>query len=309
MANYIAYRLGRTLIVILVLTFIVFVVLTASGNPARIMLPPYATAEQEAELRQALGLDRPWHVQYMTFLGRMVQGDFGDSIVYKQPALGLVLQHLPATFELTFAALVISIALGFPLGIAGAVYEGTPVDGLTMTLGVVGRTVPGFWLGILLILLFSVTLGWLPTSGRGGIWHLIMPGVTLATGFIAQIVLLVRTGMLDVLREDYIRTARAKGLPERVVLYRHALRNALVSVVTLVGLRFGTLMGGAVITEAVFSWPGVGMLATSAVSARDFPLVSATVIVLSVWIVFINLIVDVTYAFLDPRISYGRPGM
>jgi ABC-type dipeptide/oligopeptide/nickel transport system permease component len=157
-----------------------------------------------------------------------------------------------------------------------------------------------------LILLFSVTLRWLPTSGRGGVAHLILPGVTLATAFIAEIVLMVRTGMLDVLREDYIRTARAKGMPRRGIYYRHALRNALIPVVTLIGLRFGTLMGGAVITEAVFSWPGVGMLAASAVYARDFPLVSASVILLAVWIVCANLTVDIAYAFIDPRISYEQ---
>ncbi len=309
MIRYLAYRFARTLLVMVGLTFIVFVIIAASGDPVRILLPPYATIEDEAELRQGLGLDRPWYEQYLKFLGRTMRGDFGRSIQYgQQPALSLVLEHIPATLELAATALVISVVVGIPLGITGAIREGTGLDALAMTLGVVGRTVPDFWLGIVLMLLFSVTLGWLPTSGRGGLTHLVLPAATLATGFIAQIVLLVRAGMLDVLHEDYIRTAHAKGLTAGRVYYRHALRNAMIPVVTLIGMRFGTLMGGAVIIEAVFSWPGVGMLAASGVYARDFPLVSACVVVLSVWIVLANLIVDVAYVFLDPRISYARAG-
>ncbi|MGQ0568517.1 MAG: ABC transporter permease [Armatimonadota bacterium] len=304
MTRYIISRLLRALLVTLGLTFAVFLVVKASGDPVRIMLPPYATVQDELEMRQALGLDRPWVTQYLTFLSRITRGDFGRSIHYRQAALPLVLQHVPATLQLATTALVIALVIGIPLGVAGAIREGTFIDGAAITLGVIGRSVPDFWLGVMLILLFSVTLRWLPTSGRGGVTHLILPGITLATGFIAQIVLLVRTGMLDVLREDYIRTARAKGLSARVVHYRHAFRNALIPVLTLVGLRFGSLLGGAVITEAVFAWPGVGMVAAAAVFARDFPLVSAAVVVLSIWIVLANLIVDIAYAFIDPRISY-----
>lgn len=304
MTRYIISRLLRALLVTLGLTFAVFLVVKASGDPVRIMLPPYATVQDELEMRQALGLDRPWLTQYLAFLRRITRGDFGRSIHYRQAALPLVLQHVPATLQLATTALLIALVIGIPLGVAGAIREGTFIDGAAITLGVIGRSVPDFWLGVMLILLFSVTLRWLPTSGRGGVTHLILPGITLATGFIAQIVLLVRTGMLDVLREDYIRTARAKGLSARVVHYRHAFRNALIPVLTLVGLRFGSLLGGAVITEAVFAWPGVGMVAAAAVFARDFPLVSAAVVVLSIWIVLANLIVDIAYAFIDPRISY-----
>ena len=306
MIGYVVLRLGRAVVVMLVLTLTVFIVVSASGDPVRIMLPPYAGEQDVAAMRHALGLDRPWAVQYLTFLGHALRGDLGQSITYRQPVLPLVLQFFPATLELAFTALAISVVVGIPLGVAAAIHEGTPIDGLAMTLGVTGRTVPGFWLGILLILLFSVTLRWLPTSGRGGIAHLILPGITLATTFVAEIVLMVRAGMLDVLREDYVRTARAKGMPSRIVHYRHALRNALIPVITLIGVRFGTLMGGAVITEAVFSWPGVGMLAASAVYARDFPLVSASVILLAVWIVLANLVVDLAYALMDPRVSYER---
>ena len=256
-------------------------------------------------MRKALGLDQPVHIQYFKFLSRAIRGDFGNSWQYGLPALKLVMEHFPATFQLALCAIAIAIAVGIPLGIFAAVREGGAVDMLSLTLGVVGRGMPSFWLGLMLMLVFAVSLGWLPTSGRGSLRNLVLPAITLCTGYLAQIVLLVRSGMLDILREDYIRTARAKGLREPAVCVRHAFRNTLIPVVTMVGLTFGRMLGGSIVTETVFSWPGVGRLAVGAVSARDYPVVQASVIVLSIWIVLANLIVDLIYAFIDPRIRYG----
>ena len=250
-------------------------------------------------------MNQPLYIQYLKFLSRALRGDFGNSWQYGLPALSLVLEFFPATFQLALAALIFALIVGIPLGVVSAIREGSLVDGLSLSLGVVGRAMPSFWLGIMLILVFAVNLQMLPTSGKGNLRHLILPAITLSTAFLAQIVLLVRSGMLDVMREDYIRTARAKGLQGFTVNMRHAFRNTLIPVVTMVGLTFGRLLGGSVITESVFAWPGVGRLAVQAVSARDFPLVQASVVIFALWIVLANLIVDLLYAFLDPRIRYG----
>lgn len=305
MQAYIIKRILRTFIVMFGLSVAVFALLSISGDPATIMLPPDATMSDVIVMRKALGLDQPVHIQYFKFLSRAIRGDFGNSWQYGLPALKLVMEHFPATFQLALCALTIAMAVGIPLGIFAAVREGGAVDMLSLTLGVVGRGMPSFWLGLMLMLVFAVSLGWLPTSGRGSLRNLVLPAITLCTGYLAQIVLLVRSGMLDILREDYIRTARAKGLREPAVCVRHAFRNTLIPVVTMVGLTFGRMLGGSIVTETVFSWPGVGRLAVGAVSARDYPVVQASVIVLSIWIVLANLIVDLIYAFIDPRIRYG----
>jgi ABC-type dipeptide/oligopeptide/nickel transport system permease component len=253
-------------------------------------------------MRRTLGLDRPLPLQYWLFLSNAVQGDLGRSLYYKQPALRIILEHLPATAELTFAALFVSLAVAVPVGVLSAVRRDTVWDYAGMLLATIGQATPVFWLGLMLILLFSVQWALLPSSGRGGPANLLMPAVTLGAPLMALVTRLVRSSMLDILGEDYIRTARAKGLPRPAVVYRHALRNMLIPLVTVVGLQLGALLGGAVITETIFAWPGVGRLVVTAITARDYPLVQAATLLVSVYFVAINLLLDVLYVYIDPRV-------
>ena len=302
MLEFVARRLLHTALVTLGVVTLAFVALRLSGDPAATMLPGDASVDELRDLRHALGLDRPLHVQYVAFLGGAVRGDFGDSFRHQQPAFGLVLERLPATLELAFAALLLAVAVALPLGIVAAIYRGRAVDMLAMGFAVVGQATPYFWMGIMLILVVSVELGWLPTSGRGGWPHLILPAVTLGTHFAASLARLTRTSMLEVLGQNFVTTARAKGLGEPRVVLAHALKNAAVPVVTLIGLQFGTLLGGAVVTETIFAWPGVGRLAVQSIFVRDYPVVQAGVLVLALVFVAINLAVDLLYGTLDPRI-------
>ncbi|HXG03819.1 MAG TPA: ABC transporter permease [Candidatus Binatia bacterium] len=302
MLGYAVRKLGHTAFVALGVVTLVFLALRLSGDPAATMLPGEASVEELAALRRTLGLDQPLAVQYVQFLVGALTGDFGVSFRHQQPALPLVLERLPATLELAFAALLLSVAVALPLGIVAALHRGRLGDVLAMAFAVVGQATPYFWMGIMLILVVSVELGWLPTSGRGTLQHLILPAVTLATHFAASLARLTRTSMLEVLGQNYVTTARAKGLPERAVILAHALKNAAVPVVTLVGLQFGTLLGGAVVTETVFAWPGVGRLAVQSIFVRDYPVVQAGVLVLALAFVVINLLVDLLYGLLDPRI-------
>ena len=302
MLEFVTRRLLHTALVTLGVVTLAFVALRLSGDPAATMLPGDASVDELRDLRHALGLDQPLHVQYVTFLGGAVRGDFGDSFRHQQPAFGLVLERLPATLELAFAALLLAVAVALPLGIVAAIYRGRAVDMLAMGFAVVGQATPYFWMGIMLILVVSVELGWLPTSGRGGWPHLILPAVTLGTHFAASLARLTRTSMLEVLGQNFVTTARAKGLGEPRVVLAHALKNAAVPVVTLIGLQFGTLLGGAVVTETIFAWPGVGRLAVQSIFVRDYPVVQAGVLVLALVFVAINLAVDLLYGTLDPRI-------
>jgi len=300
--EFVTRRLLHTALVTLGVVTLAFVALRLSGDPAATMLPGDASVDELRDLRHALGLDRPLHVQYVAFLGSAVRGDFGDSFRHQQPAFGLVLERLPATLELAFAALLLAVAVALPLGIVAAIYRGRAVDMLAMGFAVVGQATPYFWMGIMLILVVSVELGWLPTSGRGDWRHLILPAVTLGTHFAASLARLTRTSMLEVLGQNFVTTARAKGLGEPRVVLAHALKNAAVPVVTLIGLQFGTLLGGAVVTETIFAWPGVGRLAVQSIFVRDYPVVQAGVLVLALVFVAINLAVDLLYGTLDPRI-------
>ena len=302
MLEFVTRRLLHTALVTLGVVTLAFVALRLSGDPAATMLPGDASVDELRDLRHALGLDRPLHVQYVAFLGSAVRGDFGDSFRHQQPAFGLVLERLPATLELAFAALLLAVAVALPLGIVAAIYRGRAVDMLAMGFAVVGQATPYFWMGIMLILVVSVELGWLPTSGRGDWRHLILPAVTLGTHFAASLARLTRTSMLEVLGQNFVTTARAKGLGEPRVVLAHALKNAAVPVVTLIGLQFGTLLGGAVVTETIFAWPGVGRLAVQSIFVRDYPVVQAGVLVLALVFVAINLAVDLLYGTLDPRI-------
>jgi len=302
MLQYTLRKLLHTGLVALGVVTLVFIALRASGDPAATMLPGDASVEELGALRRQLGLDRPVWLQYVQFLGAAVTGDFGTSFRHQQPALPLVLERLPATLELAGAALLLALALALPLGILAAVHRGRLIDVAAMAFAVVGQATPYFWMGIMLILIVSVELGWLPTSGRGGLERLILPAITLGTHFAASLARLTRTSMLEVFGQQFVTTARAKGLSEWSVVLAHTLKNAAVPVITLIGLQFGTLLGGAVVTETIFAWPGVGRLAVQSVFVRDYPVVQAGVFVLALTFVAINLLVDLLYGVLDPRI-------
>ena len=306
MTRYIVRRLALSLFVLFGVSIVVFgLIHLAPGDPARLMLYDTAPEEEVQAMRKALGLDQPLYLQYWLFLSHAVRGDLGRSLYYKQPALDIILEHLPATAELTFAALFISLAVAVPMGIVSAVKRDSPWDYAGMLIATVGQATPVYWLGLMLILFFAVQLRILPTSGRGGIEHLILPSVALGAPLMALVTRMVRSGMLDILGEDYVRTARAKGLAERLIVLRHALRNILIPLVTIIGLQFGALLGGAVITETVFAWPGVGRLVVTAITARDYPLVQAATLLVSFYFVAINLLLDVLYVYIDPRIRYA----
>jgi ABC-type dipeptide/oligopeptide/nickel transport system permease component len=306
MIRYIARRLALSLFVLFGVTIIVFgLIHLAPGDPARLMLYDTAPEEEVQAMRKVLGLDQPLYTQYWLFLSNILRGDLGRSLYYKQPALHIIMEHLPATVVLTFAALLVSLAVAVPMGILSAVRRDSMWDYAGMLLATIGQATPVYWLGLMLILLFSVQWMLLPSSGRGGIANLIMPSVTLGAPLMALVTRLVRSGMLDILGEDYIRTARAKGLAEQLVIYRHALRNMLIPLVTVVGLQLGALLGGAVITETIFAWPGVGRLVVTAITARDYPLVQAATLLVSVYFVAINLLLDVLYVYIDPRIRFA----
>jgi peptide/nickel transport system permease protein len=305
MGTYIRRRLLQAVIVVWGVSVLVFFLLRlAPGDPVLLLLAESAGPEQIAEARAKWGLDKPIYVQYGVFLNRAVHGDLGDSLFFQEPALSILLERMPATLQLSAAALLFSLSIAIPIGILSALRRDTFWDYLGTNIAMLGQAIPPYWLGIMLILIFSVNLRWFPTSGRGTLRHLVLPAVTLGSVLMALVTRLVRSGMLDVLGEDYVRTARAKGLQERTVIVRHALRNILIPLVTVIGLQLGALFGGAVITESIFAWPGVGRLALQAISARDYPLVQASVLVISVIYVFLNLAVDLIYVYLDPRIRY-----
>jgi ABC-type dipeptide/oligopeptide/nickel transport system permease component len=301
--GYLAWRSLHSLLLLWLVTVVVFGLLHLTpGDPASVMLGEQATPEQIRDLRHALGLDEPLVTQYAWFLGHAVRGDFGASIRAQRPALEVVLERLPATLLLTAGAFTFALCVGLPIGVISAVKRLSLWDHGSMALALMGQSMPVFWLGLMLIVVFSVQLRWLPVSGAGGPEHLVLPAVTLGTFLIGLIIRLTRSSMLDVLGQDYVRTARAKGLAERAVIVRHALRNALIPVVTLLGLQLGILLGGAVITETVFAWPGVGMVTVTAIYQHDYPVVQCAVFISAVLVVSINWAVDVLYHVLDPRI-------
>ena len=304
MTHYILRRLLHTVLVALAALLVIFVLVRLSGDPAQLMAGIDASPQDVAELRHRMGLDRPIYVQLSTFVWGALQGDLGDSLRYRGPALTIVLERLPATLELTAAAMILTIALAIPAGLIAATYRNKFVDQAVMVLALLGQTIPVFWLGIILILLFSVRIQWFPTGGRGGLEHLVLPAITLAAFNTARVARLVRSEMLEIMSEDFIRVARSKGLMERAVVLRHALKNAAIPVVTIIGLQVGYLLGGAVITETVFAWPGVGRLLVQSIQFRDFPVIQVAVLLLALTVAVINLLVDLSYAWLDPRIRY-----
>ena len=305
MGQYVFRRVLQAIVVLWGVSVIVFVLLRlAPSDPITIMLAETASPEQIAEARHQMGFDQPIYVQYVIFMEHAAQGNLGESIFYKEPALQVILNALPNTAILSAVAFILSLAVALPVGILSALHRDTFWDYFGVGLALIGQATPPYWLGIMLILLFSVRLRWLPTSGDFGPQYIILPGITLAAVLMPIVTRLVRSGMLDVLNEDYVRTARAKGLREQIVIWKHALRNMLIPLVTVLGLQLSSLLGGAVIIEQVFGWPGVGQLAVNAISSRDYPVVQADVLVVSFAFVFVNLLVDLLYARLDPRIRY-----
>ena len=335
MGGYIARRLLNLIPVLLGITLLVFVFLhLIPGDPAVVMAGERATPEQVAALREQLGLNQPLPLQYLVFLGNLLRFNFGTSIISGVPIAQEIRIRWPATFELSVAAMLVAVILGIPAGVLAAVRKNSAVDNLTMSASLLGVSLPVYWLGLLLVYLFAVNLHWLPPSGRLSIdagfnfkpitgfyvldallqgnlkalqdvlAHLILPAITLGTIPLAILARITRSAMLEVLSQDYIRTARAKGLLERWVIFKHALKNALLPVVTIIGLQFGTLLGGAILTETIFSWPGIGSWIYEGILARDYPVVQGGVVFVAVAFVLINLLVDLSYAFLDPRIQY-----
>lgn len=304
MLPYVARRLLMVIPTLVGVMLIVFFLTFTIGNPAVLLVPPEAEPEDIARVEAALGLDQPIPVQFVKYLGRLARLDFGTSFYSDGPAMQLVLSRLPATLQLSLAAALIAVLIGVPAGLLGALWRGRAADMLLSASVLFGMSIPNFWLGLVLIILFGVQLKMLPISGIGTIKHLVLPAVTLATGMLASIARLIRNDLLDVLGADYIRTAQAKGVSRAGVFVRHALKNSLGPVVTLVGLQLGALLGGAIVTESVFAWPGVGRFILQSIERRDYPVVQAATFVLAVIFILTNLVIDVICARLDPRIVY-----
>lgn len=304
--GFVLRRVPQLIVVLFGVSLVTFSLVRLTGDPAVLLLGEGATKQAITETRAELGLDRPLHVQYALFLANALRGDFGESLRYRQSAITLFTERLPATLELAGAALLLALAIGLPIGVAAALRPQSLFDGLVRGLALVGQAVPGFYLGLVAIIVFGAQLHLLPTGGRGTLAHLILPAATLAAFQIAVVARFARGSMLEVLGEDFVRTAQAKGLQRSRVVVRHALRNALIPVVTIVALQVGTLLSGAVVTETVFAWPGVGRLAVQAIYTRDFPVVQVTVMITAVLFVVINLLTDLVYVLLDPRVRVGE---
>jgi ABC-type dipeptide/oligopeptide/nickel transport system permease component len=312
MGGYILNRVLQLIPVLILISLIVFGVMHAlPGDPAELILQGAeggaVTPERLAELRRQMGLDDPLVVQYLRFVGGALTGDLGESIRFRTAVTSLILERFSFTIELALAGLACALVLGVPLGMVAAVRANRWPDTLAMTLAYAGASMPVYWFGLVLILVFSFNLGWFPPAGAEGWQTLVLPAITLGFVSAGLISRLVRSSMIEVLQEDYIRTGRAKGLAESVVLWRHGLKNALIPVVTMVGLQFGGLLAGTVVTETVFSRPGIGRLIVSAILSKDYPLVEGCALFLAVVYLLVNLLVDILYAWLDPRIRYGRP--
>ncbi len=302
MQRYLFGRISQAVVALLGVTLVAFLLVNLSGDPSYILLAPEAGPEQRAAFRERYGLDQPLLVQYSRHIARLARGDFGISFAQERPAMAVVLERVNATLELTLWAVAMGVVLGIPSGVLAAVRSGTWADRVVMALVLLGQSVPTFWLGILMIRVFAVNFRWLPVSGRGSPDHLVMPVLALGLYLLALLARITRSEMLEALGQDYIRTARAKGLAEWMVTGSHALRNALLSIVTLVGLQFGALMGGAVITETVFAWPGIGTLVLDSILKKDYPVVLAATEFVATIFIFINMALDVLYGYLDPRV-------
>jgi ABC-type dipeptide/oligopeptide/nickel transport system permease component len=300
--EYALRRLALSLVAMAGVVTIVFLLLHASGDPATLLVTQDATQQDIERIRQAYGLDQPLAVQYARFVARVVRGDLGFSYRQGLPVTELIAERLPATFELALAAVAVAVLLGVPAGLVAAAWRGRALDTAAMTVALLGTSMPSFWLGLLLIIVFGVQLGWLPVSGYGGLRHLLMPAFVLGGFYAAQISRLTRTGLLEVLAQDYVRTAAAKGLAGRTVVLKHALRNAALPVLTVLGLSFGHMLGGALVVETIFAWPGLGRLTVQSVLGRDFPVVQGAALMGAAVFLAVNLAIDLVYGWVDPRL-------
>jgi peptide/nickel transport system permease protein len=317
MRQFLIRRLLRAIVALWGISTIVFIVMRLSGDPVPLLLPPDAPTSEIFRVRAEMGLDQPLYVQYLVYFGNLLQGDLGRSIHMRQPAMQIAAERLPATLELALGAFLLAVVIAIPAGLVSAAKRNSLWDNLAMGLALLGQSAPTFYIGIMLILIMGLQFGLFPISGRGqGSWsdpsdwgtmfrHLALPAITLGAFAMASIARLTRSAVLDVMRQDFIRTARAKGLSDLLVLVRHNLKNAAIPVVTIMGLQFGTLLGGAVVTETVFSWPGIGRLAIQSIFNRDYPVVQSSVILVAAFFVLVNFLVDLAYGWLDPRIRYG----
>jgi peptide/nickel transport system permease protein len=305
MQRFVLRRFLQSLVVLVVLALVVFTLARITGNPADLLLPEDATRDDREHLLAALGLDRPLHEQLGRFLKGAVTGDLGTSIRYRKPAVEVFFERLPNTLSLVPLALLSAIVIAIPLGLLGAVYRGTLIDRLSSGIAVLGIATPSFWLGIVLIYIFSIQLGWLPSARMGGPAHYVLPTITLSAFLVAGMMRLVRSSVLEVLDSEFVKLARIKGLSQTVVIWKHCLRNALIPVVTLFGVFFALLVTGAIVTETVFAWPGVGRLTYEAVIFRDYPLLQAVILMKAIIVLGVNLCVDILYAYLDPRVRYA----
>ena len=318
MLGYLIKRFLQSIVVVLCVTFIVFVIMYQTGDPVELLLPPEATEVQAEQLRHHLGLDQPFHAQYITFLNNAIHGDLGTSFIFNQSALSVVVERIPATLELALSAMFLAVLVGIPAGMIAGVRPKASLSKIIMSGSLLGISLPVFWLGIMLVMIFSVVLGWLPSSGRGdtvllfglrigfltrsGFAHLILPSLTIAIFQLALIIRLVRAGMMEVMLQDFVKFLKAKGLSERRVVFIHALKNILIPVVTIIGLQMGNIIAFAIVTETIFAWPGMGKLVIDSIHNLDRPVVLAYLLVVSLIFVFLNLAVDIVYTFLDPRI-------
>lgn len=306
MQRYILKRAFYALISLVILSITIFCLIRFTGDPAILMVEPGASDADLQAIRKEFGLDKSLPVQYGVFVANMFRGDFGKSIYYREPAFDLYLQRLPASLWLTAVAMSISLVIGIPIGILSAVRVDSWVDSISKTFSILGLSLPSFWVGLMLMMIFSVSFGWLPSSGSGTFWHIIMPAFSLGWVFSAAHTRMARSAMLEVMGSEYVKLARLKGLPEKLVIVKHAFKNALIPVLTLAGINLVIMMNAAVVVESVFAWPGIGRLIYEGISNRDFPLVQTTVLMGGVMIVVINLLVDILYAYIDPRIRYGQ---
>ena len=304
MQRYIVIRIGQAIITLLILSLAVFLSVHMSGDPALYLLGPEGTLEDYEQLKKTMGLDKPLVVQYGLFLSQVVRGRFGDSLITRQPARKVLLERFPATLQLAGVAFLLTIVVGIPLGILSAVKRDSIFDQIGKFFAVAGIAAPSFWIAIMLILLFGAILGWLPTFGKGGLDHFILPAFVLSWHSMAGVLRLARSSMLEVLDSEYVKFARIKGLSERLVVYKHALKNAIIPVLTFSGLTLAGLLNGSVVVEVVFAWPGIGRLMLQGINQRDFPIVQATVLAAGFFYIVTALLVDILYAYVNPRIRY-----
>ncbi|HOB28944.1 MAG: ABC transporter permease [Dethiobacteria bacterium] len=303
MINYLCRRFLQIVPVLFLITLIVFCLVYVAGDPVSLMLPLDAPPEQFEALRSSLGLDRPLPVQYLSFLSRLARGDFGESFRYKQPALDIVLERIPATLELALVSMIFATIISIPMGIWSATRKDTVIDIFITGLSVLGKAMPGFWLGIMLILLFAVNTQIFPVSGRGTLMHLVLPALTLSVSLAAEMTRLTRSSIIEILSQDYIRTARSKGVNNFSVICKHAFKNCLIPLITIMAVQTSQLVGGALVIEAVFAWPGLGQLIVQAANARDMAILQAAVFIVALMVICINFLADILYTLVDPRVT------